>query len=67
MIPGCGEVDVGPPTSRMRLLLVSAIKISPLASTATPWGLLNLAAVATWPSPEKPAVPLPATVMMFSA
>src|SRR5580692_8446185 len=56
-------------TLRMRLLLVSAIKRLPEASTATLAGLFNNAEVAGPPSPEKlplftPSAPLPATVVM---
>ena len=42
----------------------SAMKRSPLESTATPVGSSNSAAVAV-PSPLNPAVPLPATVVMM--
>ena len=48
-------------TFRMRLLLWSATKIFPLASTVTPVGALNCAAA---PVPSaNPAVPLPASVV----
>src|ERR1700683_507561 len=52
-------------TFRIRLLYLSAMKIFPEASTATPEGLFNDAEVAGPPSPDKPAVPLPATVVMI--
>jgi hypothetical protein len=52
-------------TFRIRLLPESGMKRSPEASTATPPGPNNDAEVALPPSPEKPAVPLPATVVMM--
>ena len=44
-------------TFRIRLLMVSAMKRFPEASTATPLGKLNDAEVAGPPSPEKPDAP----------
>src|SRR5260370_42617682 len=55
-------MPVRPSTLRTRLL--SAIKILPDPSTAMAKGLLIDAAVARPPSPEDPATPLPATVLM---
>ena len=52
-------------TLRMRWLFVSTMYRLPLASTATPDGLLSLALVAAPVSPEKPKVPVPATVVMM--
>src|SRR5207248_223186 len=54
-------------TRRMRLLLKSAIRKPPSAVAATPEGALSWAAVAGPPSPEKPDVPLPATVVIVPA
>src|SRR5437773_5198003 len=51
-------------TSRMRWLFVSAMYRLPAASTATPVGPARLAFVAGPPSPPKPEVPVPATVVM---
>src|SRR5437016_802664 len=51
-------------TFRIRLLKVSAIKRFPEASTATPIGRFNAAEAAGPLSPENPAVPLPANVMI---
>src|SRR4029453_12154140 len=51
-------------TRRMRWLLVSAIHRFPAASTATPVGLVRLAAVAGPASPENPPKPFPATVVI---
>jgi hypothetical protein len=48
----------------MRLLLESAMKRRPEASTATPEGAFRDAEIAGPPSPEKPWVPFPATVVM---
>ena len=45
-------------TIRTRELLVSPMKMLPQSSTATPWGLFNLADVAAPPSPEKPDEPV---------
>jgi hypothetical protein len=52
-------------TFRMRLLEASAKKRFPEASTAMVVGSHNDAAVAGPPSPEKPWVPLPATVVII--
>src|ERR1035441_8337194 len=52
-------------TLRTRPLLLSAMYIFPDASTATQTGLLSCACLAGPPSPPKPAVPFPATVVMF--
>src|ERR1039458_6074014 len=52
-------------TFRIRLLPLSATKRFPEASTATPLGPFNSAEVAGPPSPEKPLLPLPATVVMM--
>ena len=49
-------------TFRMRLLARSEMYRFPEASTARPFGVFNDADVAGPPSPEKPWVPLPATV-----
>ncbi len=54
-------------TSRTRLLLASAMKRLPAASTATPVGEYSSALVAGPPSPERPKAPLPATVLMTPA
>ena len=52
-------------TSRIRLLLESAMRTFPNASTATPNGKSSDANVAGPPSPEKPTLPLPAIVAMI--
>src|SRR4029077_11663787 len=66
-LPLPATVLILPPTvnSRTRSLLRSAIRnfVAPVTA-ATPWGLKSSALVAEPPSPEKPAVPLPATVLM---
>jgi hypothetical protein len=49
---------------RTRLLEASAMKTFPSGSTATPVGLLIRAETAAAPSPEYPATPVPATVVM---
>ena len=51
-------------SSRIRLLFASAMNRSPAASRAMLLGAFSSAAVASPLSPVKPAVPLPATVMM---
>ena len=51
-------------TFRMRWLSWSAMKRFPALSTATPPGAAKLASVAGPPSPLKPDVPFPATVVM---
>ena len=51
-------------TLRMRLLAVSAMNRFPLGSTATPHGLLKFAYIAFPPSPPKPGMLTPATVLM---
>src|SRR5262245_11322821 len=51
-------------TRRTRLLLESAIRKPPSAVTDTAFGDHSRAAVAGPPSPEKPSVPLPATVVI---
>src|ERR1035438_437679 len=51
-------------TLRTRRLPVSAMNKLPAESTATPQGLLNSALVAGPPSPVKPDVPFPATVLI---
>ncbi len=51
-------------TRRTRSLVVSATRMAPSGRTATAVGLLSWAAVAAPPSPVKPAVPFPATVVM---
>src|SRR5665213_739847 len=51
-------------TLRTRWLPRSATKKLPDPSTATPYGTDNCALVAGPPSPEKPLLPLPATVVM---
>src|ERR1700674_4673975 len=51
-------------TLRIRPLPRSAMKRFPEASTVTPEGTFNDAEVAGPPSPEKPKLPLPATVLM---
>jgi ATP-binding cassette subfamily B protein/ATP-binding cassette subfamily C protein len=48
-------------TSRMRLFSQSAIRTSPSPATATPSGPFTSAFAAGPPSPENPAVPLPAS------
>jgi hypothetical protein len=54
-------------TLRTRWLKASAMYRLPAASTAMPRGLLSWANVA-WPvSPEKPATPVPATVVITPA
>src|SRR5579871_2203440 len=55
---------VPPLTLRIRLFRVSAMYTLPAASTATARGPLSMALVASPPSPEKPAWPFPATVVM---
>src|ERR1019366_2526671 len=52
-------------TFRIRLFLESAMKRFPEASAAIPRGSYNDSEVAAPPSPEKPAVPFPATVVMM--
>ena len=52
-------------TARMRLLPLSAIRIVPVASTATAVGELRHALVAGPPSPAKPLKADPATVVMI--
>ena len=52
-------------TSRIRLFWASAKKTFPELSTATPRGLFMDAETAGPPSPEKPAAPLPASVVMM--
>ena len=52
-------------TLRMRWLARSAMKKLPLPSTATPLGKAKPALVAGAPSPLKPEMPLPATVVMM--
>jgi hypothetical protein len=49
----------------MRLLRESAMNTLPATSTATPEGLLRLAAEAGPPSPPSPALPSPASVAML--
>ena len=51
-------------TLRTRLPPNSAMYRLPAASTATPNGVLSCAPPAALPSPPKPAVPLPAAVLM---
>src|SRR5664280_18204 len=53
-------------TRRPRLLPGSAMYRLPAASTARPLGMSRQAWVAGPPSPQKPAVPLPATVVMVA-
>src|SRR5204863_287269 len=53
-----------PSTERTRLFAVSAIRVAPFAAIATATGALKPAAVAGPPSPLKPAVPVPATVVI---
>ena len=50
--------------ARIRLLLVSAMNTSPAALTATPAGRASREAMAAPPSPAKPKVPSPATVLI---
>ena len=50
-------------TRRTRWLLESAMNTLPAPSTATPDGFHNEALVPAPPSPLKPSVPLPATVL----
>jgi hypothetical protein len=52
-------------TFRIAMLLASAMYRLPVASTVTPVGVSSDALVATPPSPEYPANPLPATVLMI--
>jgi hypothetical protein len=52
-------------TSRIRLLCESAMKRLPSRSTLTPVGKSNDALVARPPSPAKPTLPLPATVVII--
>ena len=52
-------------TYRIRLLLKSAMYILPEESKQTPLGPYNSAKVAKPLSPLKPAVPLPATVVIM--
>src|SRR3990172_715791 len=54
-------------TRRIRWLKVSAIYTLPLPSTPTPNGEYSWAPVAAKPSPENPAVPVPAMVLMSPA
>src|ERR1039457_1120884 len=58
-------VIVPPETLRMRLLEESAMYRLPAESIATPSGTFSAALVADPPSPENPAVPLPATVVIL--
>src|SRR5437870_2533722 len=57
-------VIVPPDTIRTRAFLLSAMYRLPEESTDTLEGPFNEALVAAPPSPEKPTVPLPATVVM---
>ncbi len=58
-------VEIFPPlTLRIRWLTESTINTVPEESTAMPPGKFRLAAVAEPPSPEKDALPFPATVVM---
>jgi UDP-N-acetylmuramyl pentapeptide synthase len=52
-------------TSRTELFAVSAMYRFPDLSNANPPGRFNWAALASPPSPEKPAIPFPATVVMI--
>ena len=52
-------------TQRTRLLSVSAINRLPSLSRTMPQGKLRLAPVANPPSPEKPFIPFPTTVVMM--
>jgi hypothetical protein len=54
-------------TRRMRLLPVSAIRNEPSGRAATSRGALSVAPVAASPSPPKPALPFPATVVITPA
>ena len=58
------EGTTGAPTTRMRLLSLSAMSMSPPPLTATPDGQLRRALVAGPRSPLLPWGPLPATVVM---
>jgi hypothetical protein len=66
-VPVPATVVIVPPgeTRRTRRLSASAIRNPPSAVTAIPNGELSWAAVAAPPSPEKPGVPVPATVKML--
>src|ERR1035438_2339925 len=66
-VPLPATVVMTPPadTFRMRLLPASTMNRFPDASTATSLGAHTAAEGAGVPSPEKPAVPLPATVVMM--
>src|SRR5581483_9626659 len=66
--PYCPPITPGaamPITFRMRWLPSSQMKRLPAASIATPKGSANCAAVAGPPSPAKPAVPVPAAVVIM--
>ena len=52
-------------TMRMQLLLESAIYTAPDDATATPCGKFSVALVAGPPSPENPARPVPAKVVIY--
>ena len=64
-LPGAKFVIVPLLTRRMSPLRESAMNTLPEESTATPVGVFNVAAVAGPPSPEEPAVPVPASVVMI--
>src|SRR5438132_666514 len=59
-------VEMIPPgvTLRIRLVSLSAMNRFPAASTETPDGVASQALVAGPPSPENPACPFPATVVI---
>src|SRR2546428_13982491 len=58
-------IPVAATTRRIRSLFASAIKRLPAASTAIPVGVESRALVAGPPSPLKPAMPVPAPVVMI--
>src|SRR6185437_9760153 len=67
LLETAGAAPVLPPllTLRTRLFVVSAMNRLPPESSATSVGLLRPALVAGPLSPEKPATPFPATVLMM--
>src|SRR5215831_7185702 len=64
-VPAIVEI-IPPETLRTRLFQLSAIYRFPELSTARPCGRYNWAEEAGPPSPEKPEVPVPATVVIMS-
>src|SRR5579871_462845 len=66
-LPANSEITPDVLILRMRQLLLSPTYTLPDASTASPWGEENCAPDAGPPSPESPAVEVPANVVMIPA